>query len=524
VLSNLCSRHWAVLLGSLAAVLSSWGLTPVQAGIFATSQVNLIQEMPLFQSISFMPTSNQTSSMSAQMAQSVANILWLNETIPPFMTRDYAVAPFGPMNSNSPLFGQQPQSIMGQTTRFGVNITCETPILWEGTQLNSSWGCSMPLVSPMATNESVTTTPYSSAYIGWASPDGSAEFYLNSTSICPSSEPRTFYIQWAKILIPGSQYMAMTPQDKFNATRTTRQWCRSSYFAQNVWVNATLPGYKVIDMVALEEPQPLPTDLINISEFEAQMNMGHPSLVARSQFPTSNWPNQTSFLSNMNLSMIEFPVMSAFAIAASQKLSEDYFDSSVLVAAYESAYRILFARRMTEILQDQKSGGIQSSGSLQASTQAIVIVHVFARIAQAFLAGCAAIAIIIFLVCRTRPLHLQKDPSTIGALMSLTAGNDGVLNRFKAFDDATEKTLEQTFNQHDFRLASSPERLKSQISSCDRLNLDTSLESVTWFDMVKGIQPFEFKIWTGAMVFAVLSGLFISLPILFSKANSQNGK
>ena len=93
-------------------------------------------------STSHLSLDQQAESLSAKSATSVSSILWLNETLQPFMTRDAMLAPFGPISENA-------DSVRGfwtsETWQYFANVSCEDAIVWKKNDaywLNSTWGCS----------------------------------------------------------------------------------------------------------------------------------------------------------------------------------------------------------------------------------------------------------------------------------------------------------------------------------------------------------------------------------------------
>jgi hypothetical protein len=70
------------------------GLTPLQAAIFATERVIKTFDEPMLLSKSHMSMADQASQITANYTYSVANIIWLDERLPPFMTHEAAFTPF----------------------------------------------------------------------------------------------------------------------------------------------------------------------------------------------------------------------------------------------------------------------------------------------------------------------------------------------------------------------------------------------------------------------------------------------
>jgi len=160
-------RHWAVFAVSIIMIMISWGLTPVQAGIFAVRTITMTEDTPMFQATTYDSLSTQ-GNLSAIYAQSVYNILWLNETLPPFMTRDFVLSPFGPSVTGTREHSNLTHTSM--TDLYSVDVECEAPITWNrsgSVVSNSSNGCSFnaPPYRPIDNND--TTKPYDAMYVGY---------------------------------------------------------------------------------------------------------------------------------------------------------------------------------------------------------------------------------------------------------------------------------------------------------------------------------------------------------------------
>jgi hypothetical protein len=520
------SRHWAVLVGSLATVLTSWGLTPVQAGIFATSTVNVTNNVSMMRSTTYLAVSQQASSLSAQSAYSVANILWLNETLPPYMNREFIVTPFGLLDKTEKPSASITESWTSTSVRYGVNITCEEPMKWRNqilneTYLNSTWGCSIPIVQPgLGFNDS---EPYSGAYIGWSDTDGSADYSLSS-GYCPSNESHSFLIQWAKVLVSADTYRNMLVDERELNLNVTRQWCRSVYYSQNISISVSIPKAEILHWTAIDSPKALPVDLFNTTEFEAAMNMGHAIVETRTDFPTSEWPDQTAFLFNMSIFLTQLLTMMAFAIGSTQMKAEDYLNSSLLIESYQSAYRLLFARQMRNVISSQLDTGTKSSGQKHVVTQAIVVVSVFAYLAQGLLACTILAALCLWFYCASRPLSIHEDPSTIAQTMELSANDPKLLEVFKHHDGSTEQTLKSEFSKCEFRLEiDDAEQPSIQLLRGNSLDLLKEKQIIEQSNDIRGILPREFKLLTGTVFVVILSGLIVLLPVLYFQASNRNG-
>jgi hypothetical protein len=529
-------RHWSVFSASIATVLVFWGITPSQAGIFATdTSVVRTTAIPFVRSTSYLSLSQQKESLSSQSAHSVAAIMWLNETLQPFMTPEFVLAPFGARDQLDQEIGNRTSEVWsGFTQRYSVNITCEEPVTWNDTgiiSINSTWGCSF-LLPPARTLPSTNDSKvFDTLYVGYSNVDGNADFYLGATGICPKNESHTFLIQWSKALIPTPEYNALPADQKDEHANVTTRWCRSTYYVQDVQAAVSMPERAVISYQTLGDPRPLPADLFNSTDFEAAMSMGHDRLATRTDFPTALWPNQQSFLANTPLNLAYLPKMTPFAIGAFQKPMDEYLDSSTLDQSYQSAYRLLFARHMSDVLSSEFDKTAVTTGHSQYTTQAIILVPAFTYVVTGFLALTIFLALILLYSSWVRTLSLHADPATISATMTMVSEDENLLSAFKSLDRSSNLELDEILAQKRFELTKPRDSIPSRLilhqgSQTTRNNTSGTVEKLSKDEdhhLVDGVQPLEFKLRTGFVFFSLQVLLFALIPVFFWATSTGNG-
>ncbi|KAF2437075.1 hypothetical protein EJ08DRAFT_623554 [Tothia fuscella] len=528
--------HWSVFSASIATVVVFWGLTPTQAGIFGTDTVNRTFTVPMARSTRYLSLDQQQNTLSAQSAHSATNILWLNESLPDYMTRDFILAPFGPASKAKNQKVELSETWTGETQRFGVNITCEEPIPWfsnEVNYINSTWGCHFSVPPPRTIEDyNDTSKIFDTLYIGYSNDDGSADYYLSQNGLCPKNETSSFLIQWSKSLIPGAAYNALPSSERRANANVTTRWCRSKYYTQDVKATIALPEMRVITYHTVGDPSPLPVDIFNASNFEAAMSMGHQRNTQRSEFPTINWPSQQSFLSNMPLNLKYLPKMTPFAIGATQRSADDYLDPKILDDSYQAAYRILFARQMVNVLSADLDPSAITTGERRYLTQSIIVVPAFAYVVEAFLGLIICLASSLLYWSWRRPLKLRSDPATLAATMSLVADDSRVLSLFKPCDRASNKDLETIFGRTNFKLVQAEgTETTYRITQCNIDHVDEvtappvafSQSQTNSSDVVNGVQPIEFKLKTGAVFLTLQVVLFAVIPAVYWQIRTRNG-
>jgi hypothetical protein len=198
-------RHWPVFWASSAVVLVTWGLVPTQAGIFTVKTVTRTTNMPFAVSTYSMPFDQQATSLSFRYAQSTYGIVSLNETLPPYMARNYTLAPFQPRDSQTGVSEQG--TYTAPTTMYTLDLYCEDASHRANgsTRFNyvSTGGCSVNVGlngnltrgEGKELNEGIAVKQYTGMYMGYHNA-GNADFYLSP--LCPKSENTTFFAAFTK--------------------------------------------------------------------------------------------------------------------------------------------------------------------------------------------------------------------------------------------------------------------------------------------------------------------------------------
>jgi hypothetical protein len=525
-----------------------WGITPTQAGIFAVDNLNKSAEFPSMLSTTYPSLSQQGETLSAESAHSVANIMWLNESLPPLMTREFVLAPFGPSESLNTI--SMDGNWTGPTLKYSVDVDCETPATWislGSPMVNSSWGCHFQL-PPFrhATDDQNKTKIFDTLYVGYFNDDGLADHYLSDGS-CPPSENNTFLIQWSKTpaSIAFNSSIDFSSEEQFRRANVTTLFCRSSYNVQDVEATIHFPSKEVLGYRPISKIRPLPRDLFNTSNFEASMSMGHERFLTRTEFPTTNWPDQTVFLENMPLNLgINVPKMTPFAIGASQLPLDAYLDPITLRDSYQSAYRLLFARQLANVLSPNLDPNTKSTGRWSYQTQSIILVPAFTYIVEALLGIVILFASIILYNSCVRRTRLLSNPATIAAIMSLVADDSTMISKLKGLDRATEEQLRMQIRNRRFRLVPMQsaslsyriqlldlrgnediEAINDELMAVKREKTSISLKSDDEgkVDVVDGIQPLEFSLKIGLVFLITQVALLVLIGAIFINITRNNG-
>lgn len=513
-------KHWSVFTAGLAALVVLWTLTPLQAGIFATESRIITTSIPFVSSTSYLSISRQNQ-LSALYAQHAYNIAWLGEKLPAYATADFVLSPFVP-NTTSKL---ETDEIWNGTTRlYSVDVTCETPILYEevyGWMYNSSYGCSIQVPAVHTSSNNDTSKYLNALYVGYQNENGMADYYLSTG--CPSNASHTFL----------ARIIALSPEAILNDTfanknevdelkNSTALFCQPEYFEQTVNASIVASNRSVISVTPITTKHALPSDMFNISRFEWALNSGQDQdYFAEGDFPTTYWPDQKSHFIDTPLDMGYLPKMVPFSFAALQMPSlDDYNDPDILRKSYQAAYRLLFARQMSDVLQsDFAESSDEYVGSRSFKTHAVILVPEFAYAVEALLAVAMVFNLSIMYFTMTRRLDLHSDPSTLDTAMSLTADDPSLLSMLSELDKDSNRSLFKVLKGSKFRLEWS-----KGISLYETAQITTKQANWTReLERVKGVQPPELQWYSGVLFLTIQILCIVSIEYLFHQVKTNNG-
>jgi hypothetical protein len=418
-----------------------------------------------------MPADDQTAKITGRYVQSAHGIIWLNETLPPYMTRDYVLAPFKPQEDGNDSANNSTWSL--DTTLYSLDMKCETPTVKFQSQTQysvsqdktttvqtakymSSNGCGFSTdayasfgnetigPNPSFQNQTVyDTKEFASMYIGYYQTDF-ADFYLEG--LCPKSSNHTFMALFSR----NKRSIDDPPQN------VTRLYCTPFYYQQEVTATLDASTRRPLNVTTRGDKVPLPAEKWNATFFEYQMNTGKNNEQPRDSLPLMYWPDQLETVSALPLSLgvqgIVFNSMAGFSIGATNRSLEELLDPEGLRSAYEATYRIIFARSMVEILDQDFIGAIKMNGSAEYMMAAVVVVPVFTYVVQGLLGFISVCSIALLVVSLRRKWSLHSDPATIVSVMALVSDNPALLDDFAKLDRSTMEDFQASLRVKKYQL------------------------------------------------------------------------
>jgi hypothetical protein len=239
----------------------------------------------------------------------------------------------------------------------------------------------------------------------------------------------------------------------------TRLYCEPLYYQQDVVATISANTRAPINITSQGEKQVLPVEKWNSSFFEFQMNEGSLNQRNRGALPLSGWPDQLETVSTYPVSLSTggpwISSMAGYAIGAAGRPLEELLDPEALKDAYQSAYRIIFARAMIEILDQEFRSTASISGRLDYLQEAVTLVPIFTYIVQGFLGFVSICSMILLVISWRRTWTLSSDPATIASVQSLVAENTALLEDFSKLERLHPVDFEQSLKTKKFKLESS---------------------------------------------------------------------
>ncbi|THZ88201.1 hypothetical protein D6C84_01122 [Aureobasidium pullulans] len=431
---------------------------------------NKTLQVPAISSKSHLSLQDQKTTLTGLYAQSVYNIAWLNESLPPFMSRQGMLAPFSLENPDGVI--ESGETWTATTLYYSVDIDCEVPT-WNASYIQSSWGCSASNTLGLF-EQNIKDGQYNTMYTGYWYEE-SMDSYLNGR--CPLVSNQTFLMN-------------------------------------------------VVDIVPVGSKQPLPGNLINITDLEWSMSQGYELNINRGSFPTSSWPDPHERV-HTNFPEVYWtyylPFMASLALGAYQRPTAEYLDAETLKDSYQAAFRLLLARKLADILSTDFNDTDAVLATRHYQTQAVIMVPAFVYVVQGFLATTTIIALLIFSIPSWKKTNLVREPATIASLMALTSEDSFIIQKMSEKDGSTSEELEQLYEKMPFVLKQGDNYQEPKLCCLDPQSQPEPTHKSTVISTVPILPP-ELS-WLFGSVFLVLQGSIVAaLVYTCIRSSLDNGK
>ena len=394
------SRHWSVVLVSIAVMSTSWAITPLLGAVFAKSSTTRTIAVQATTTAEFLPLSDQEDRIDIGILSAAYGIVWLGQSLPPFTTAAGAFAPFK-INSSPP----SPSASISWTTQTDMcstTLKCKpatmAPAVSPGFTFDDGEWCH---TSGMEVFEGDSN--YTALYVGYYD-NPNTDWSLVQLG-CPISALHTFLAVWAR-------------NNGSNTESVTAIFCRPEYWVQRVNVTVKVPDAVVTDVIPLETPSLLSDAVFNASAFEYIIDSGIGSKQSQADGPQLTLIDQTPRTLSMGIAQ-RTSNMIGFALGLSRLPPAQFLNPTNLATSFESAHKLVFALAASSIM----TRNISSPGSRFATTNdsvsAIIVIRILVIVIEVFFGLVTILTLAILWISRSRSSQLKTDPASLVDILKM---------------------------------------------------------------------------------------------------------
>lgn len=489
-----------------------WIVTPLQSAIFTTGTVMRTNPSSMYTSNSLMPLETQSLALTANFINIGYGISWLNQTLPPFTTHEYAALPFRPVSNASSTLPVEKWS--ANTTIYNTNLTCTAATFTVDSTSSYTFdngrGCSvshiaLPLAKPLKALM---------LYIGYY--DDPNNDYSLANPNCTVEHSNNFLALFA----PEGSNSTTEVYDMLSA-----QFCTTSYHAQTstLTVNASssaVVGSSIVLQNATQQLESL-QDIMNITAFEYILGVGINGADTRANYQDTEIVQQSARLESYGLNL---PVtnMVGFAVALSSYPINQFSNPAVLQAAFQNAHQLLFTTAFSTLTQSSNADKpiAVRTGIRQDSLGAIILVRSISIVVEGALALIVLFTASLWAFNYQRASNLKEDPASIGNVIALISRSDNVIKGMQDSHTATEKNLQASLVRNKYRLSQNDggnvqvEQVKS--ASGEVSIVDSPPDDLDEREAFAPVQPLELRmafgiIFSGTILAAITGISFVSV-------------
>lgn len=443
----------------------------MQAALLATKMVSVDVAAQFVPSKNLAPYESQLAGLeaSSQYFFTAFGVTWLDEQLPPFTTTEYAATPFKPASGG--LDRGTNESWTAVTRTYATDIDCTLGTSVSPTQpfnITNNAGCFI-VVSPIPP----FTGTRNIQYLGIGDWGGMAGWNLLSGT-CDGG-PHLFMGIWAEASEVWLSDSLLPPDTDISAV-----FCTPNYHYADSEITVDAETLLIKSIKYLGDPVPFTQDdgIIDIGRFETDLSTGQADVHAQ-QFISAVPPTGASRFQDWGLAQPTSQISYAIGLSPGRQF-EDFKDPRILSEAFARAHKLLFAAFVSELHRDlpqEDSDKNPVLGNRRMTRLAVVVVGLFARLLEAFLAVVAACVAVLGILTYRRNASLFGDPDSIAARMAFVADSKALLQDFDGFDEYPD--LQREIGSRTYRLDSWDSNGYYRIDSKGGLQTRTNTDSST---------------------------------------------
>lgn len=537
VLTYTMNRQWTVFCTALILVILSWVVTPLQSGIFTVRTIQKSQNLTMLSSPGLMSLEEQAKTLTLNFVNEGYSVTWLNMSMPAFTTESYALAPFLPSDDKQAIGTNQ--TWIGNTVLYQTDLDCQPARLIpdrNSSQLTFADGRGCVAQGVVSVNPVSFNKP-GGYYLGYEG-DGPIDGYgidgappsLQAAG-CNASSLHEFLAIWGKDF------------------STTAMFCWAKYYTQDVEATVYLPNHSVKSIRPISERRELSEQIFNYTRFE-QIIVSNtlPEQMARYgqyfvPYTGPQYSDNTSpqlYIPNLfdisDVSVIDqssrleqlgadsMSVLTPFALGVSKLSPEALLTPSSLQSAFQDAHRMLFSLAIRSVMKEPVKIDSNSTGILQVSVGAVVMVETFTYLVIGFLGVIVLLTVYLLFAYRNRVLHLPYSPNSIASIFGLAHQQLESLSAFRALDCAEDRVFTKKLKDKYFKLRiPGQERPLNSIRQGQEQDREEMLVEESGIAEAKP-WPWEFRRIVGVIFILIMTGIIAAVCVLRDLVQRNNGE
>ena len=491
-------------------ILIFWVITPLQSSLLSIELVS--QNIPT----QFIPTarlasySNQSSELDSTFFYSCYSVTWLGEKTKDFMTREFVVVPFKPVNSRSGAINRGNESWTAVTRVYQTYIDCVPANITEpggddgGAYNFTTDGCSYsfnPLADQNATRNLM--------YIGYGNNNGTVPWYLRESECTVKN---IFLGVWAKSRLPSTRSTDIDVAGIF---------CRTRYSYADVDITVDATTLDITGPSFIGEPKPLTAEdrILDIDMFEQYLGVGSTDSSVDAKIFSAMAPDTGVRYEDWDLWYPSRQI--GYPIGLESRTFDNFRDPEVFGDAMNKTHKLLFNYAVKALFHD----GDQPqpvNGTRVIRKNGVIVVPVVAHLLAGFLSAVAVCLAGLFFLSYNRPNNLCSDPDTLATTMSLVAQSPQLLQDFEGADNCPD--IRGCIKRRRYKLSGGEGSHRLDIVDGSEATSVGSHESSTKPHDGRGIRPWELNAGMGVFITIFSAGLLVLLVVLFRISQKHSGR
>ncbi|KAL8727662.1 MAG: hypothetical protein Q9166_005898 [cf. Caloplaca sp. 2 TL-2023] len=498
-------RHWSVFLSGTTTMMIFWAITPLLGAVFTENRLARSVDSTASTVADLALSATNKTGMHSKIILDAYGVTWLGQDFPDFVKADGAVAPF----QIKPNYGRDSNTTWSTTTNlYSTKLSCTPAKIGGNPETGHTYdngrGCHTDPMPPWGVDG------YHALYVGYFN-DPHVDWALSYLG-CPPSTSHTFLAIWAAV-------------SNSTFTNVTALFCEPNYWSQRVKATVTASNNSLVETVPLGPPVALSQDLFNTSDFEYLLGAGTTAQISRAEVTETEVIDQWHRIKHMN---VAWPVgnMVGFALGATRRTPDSYFNASILSASFEAAHQLLFGLAVRRLVSSEMVAPDSRQGSITSDVKAVVVVPELAIVVEVVFGLVSLFILSLLLVSSTRKSQLRADPASLSDVIAFA-------KPFAPGSSHSSKATgllqgSQRYKLIDGRLCA---RTTKSVSSSTHFSAITNLQRPTLSDRgplsrqqsYQPVRPFEMRLIPGVIFLTILCAAIVVLVILYVTIAKGNG-